>query len=524
MEGLHMSETSGAAVAPLPLEVSPEQFRSAMASFATGITVVTTLDASGSPHAMTATAFTSVSLSPPRCLICLHKRARPHRPLLEMARFAVNILSAAQEDLVSRFASPVADRFHGVVWNRGELTGCPIIDGALACMECEVAEVHPSGDHDIIIGELRSVQVREGAPLVYFRGSCAHLRPSPKATEQRVDSKAVREGPAEQRKVHSLPSAITPSQVPDDLVQYITNQRYGEYSPEQHDVWREVLRRNRRIVGEHESHVHPAYVYGMRELDLPERIPRVEELNERLAGTGWSTVCVDGYVPSRAYARLMAHRIFPVSRQIRNWQQLDFAPAPDLVHDVVGHLAMLYLPEHRDYLRRLSEVMTRADANRLDEDFYASSVRMADLRWNPSSPADEVAAAEAEVASIHTALVDNASELTHLRRLYVWSVEFGLMGTSDDFCLFGAAFFSSPTEFLAASDKKAPILPYGLDVIDYENAFSDLLSQYFVTPGFAHLERVLDDYAATMRLRSDRPHTSEIRGILPIPAPKEGVR
>ncbi len=157
--------------------VTAEEFKAAMASFAAGVTIVTTLDASGLPQAMTATAFSSVSMSPPLCLVCIDKRARPYRPLLLSGSFAVNILSAEQQALSAKFASAASDRFEGVDWRHGDITGCPLIDGALAWMECRVVEVHSGGDHDIFLGQLASVQVRDGSPLVYWRGSYSSLPP-----------------------------------------------------------------------------------------------------------------------------------------------------------------------------------------------------------------------------------------------------------------------------------------------------------------------------------------------------------
>jgi flavin reductase (DIM6/NTAB) family NADH-FMN oxidoreductase RutF len=160
--------------------VSAEEFKAAMASFAAGVTIITTVDASGAPQALTATAFSSVSVSPPLCLVCIDKRARTHQPLLRQGCFAVSILSAEQEELSARFAAPIADRFAGVTWRPGNVTGCPIITGALAFMECHVVEVHSGGDHDIFLGRVASVQVREGAPLVYWRGSYSSLPPPPR--------------------------------------------------------------------------------------------------------------------------------------------------------------------------------------------------------------------------------------------------------------------------------------------------------------------------------------------------------
>ena len=169
-------------------DVAAEEFRAAMGSFAAGVTIITTLDASGTPQAVTATAFSSVSLSPPLCLVCIAKRTRTYQPLLLKGSFAVNILRAEQEWLSTRFASSPIDRFKSVAWEPGAVTGCPIIAGALVSLECRVVEVHSGGDHDIFLGSPKSIRVNEGAPLVYWRGSYSSLPPAPVAEAPETNS------------------------------------------------------------------------------------------------------------------------------------------------------------------------------------------------------------------------------------------------------------------------------------------------------------------------------------------------
>src|SRR5215204_3706469 len=112
--------------------VSAEDFKAAMASFAVGVTVVTTVDAEGVPHALTATAFSSLSKTPPLCLVCVDKNARAHAALLASRHFAVSILSADQSALSEHFAQRNEDKFAKVAWGRGQVTGCPIIARALS--------------------------------------------------------------------------------------------------------------------------------------------------------------------------------------------------------------------------------------------------------------------------------------------------------------------------------------------------------------------------------------------------------
>ncbi len=158
--------------------VDPEAFKAVMASFAASVTVITTVDAGGQPHALTATAFTSLSKRPPLCLVCVDQRARAHAVIRRERRFAVNILNQDQAELSAHFATSLDDKFDGVEWAAGEVTGCPLLPGALAWMECRLFAEHAGGDHDIFIGELVKTGASAGAPLVYFRGAYAELSES----------------------------------------------------------------------------------------------------------------------------------------------------------------------------------------------------------------------------------------------------------------------------------------------------------------------------------------------------------
>jgi len=158
--------------------IEKEEFRKVMGSFASGVTIVTTVAEDGTMTGLTATAFSSVSLDPPLCLVCVDTRGSSHDALLANRKFAVNMLAADQMDLSNRFASRSDDKFAGVAYEPGVETGCPLLAGALATMECTVVDVFPGGDHAIVIGELRSTKTNEGRPLLYFRGGYRALSES----------------------------------------------------------------------------------------------------------------------------------------------------------------------------------------------------------------------------------------------------------------------------------------------------------------------------------------------------------
>lgn len=156
------------------MPIDPSAFRATMGRFASGITVITARDADGADVGMTVSAFSSLSLDPPLVLVCID-RAASVGPTLETAEsFGVNVLSQDQEAISRRFAERDVDRFQGVAYTRGH-SGVPLLDGALAQLECRVTERHPGGDHTILIGAVESAEVREGNPLLYYRGGYRRL-------------------------------------------------------------------------------------------------------------------------------------------------------------------------------------------------------------------------------------------------------------------------------------------------------------------------------------------------------------
>lgn len=149
-------------------------FRSVLGRFASGVTVMTTLDEAGRDHGMTVSAFCSVSLEPPRVLCCVERVAVMHDVIASAPRFAINILSETQESLSRRFAEEMDDRFDGIGYTRG-ITGAVLLDGILAHVECDVVARYDGGDHTIILGQVIAAAAHEKRPLLYYRGGYAEM-------------------------------------------------------------------------------------------------------------------------------------------------------------------------------------------------------------------------------------------------------------------------------------------------------------------------------------------------------------
>ncbi len=147
----------------------PEDYRAALGQFATGVTIVTAVDAQGQLIGLTANSFNSVSLSPPLVLWSLSKQSKSMAGLQSATTYAINVLAGEQRVLAERFAKRGIDRFEGVSWRPG-LSGAPLIDGAAACFECRQHNHHDEGDHLIFVGEVIHFSRRMGAVPLLFHG------------------------------------------------------------------------------------------------------------------------------------------------------------------------------------------------------------------------------------------------------------------------------------------------------------------------------------------------------------------
>jgi 3-hydroxy-9,10-secoandrosta-1,3,5(10)-triene-9,17-dione monooxygenase reductase component len=156
------------------MSISREEFRAALGLFASGVTVVTTVDKEGRWHGITVSAFCSVSLEPPLILVCIDKTTGSH-PAFEIdGAFVVNVLREGQADLSDHFASRVADKFDGIPYTKTD-DGIPVLENALVNLECRLVYAHEGGDHTIFVGKIEKSKVVAGEPLIYFHGNYRKL-------------------------------------------------------------------------------------------------------------------------------------------------------------------------------------------------------------------------------------------------------------------------------------------------------------------------------------------------------------
>jgi phenylalanine-4-hydroxylase len=293
-----------------------------------------------------------------------------------------------------------------------------------------------------------------------------------------------------------------PFDVPPHLRQYVVQQDYDQYTVVDQAVWRFVLLQTYARL---RHTAHEAYATGFDAVGISvERIPRIAEMNERLGTRSFQAVCVDGFIPPRAFQAFQARGMLPIACDIRTSKHLAYTPAPDIIHEAAGHAPFLAHPEYAHFLRRIGAIGERTFSNAHDRAVYQAIYALSEQKENPTSSAEQLARAEAEVARLH-ALPGEPSEAALLARLYWWTVEYGLVGTPRDYRLYGAGLLSSLGEGHSCHAPQVRKLPLDASCIEVAYDITRPQPQLFVARDFEHLDGVLDEVARGFAFRLGGP-------------------
>jgi len=294
--------------------------------------------------------------------------------------------------------------------------------------------------------------------------------------------------------------------LPKHLRSFIVDQLYENYTPQDHAVWRYVMRQNIHYLG---KVAHTSYLEGLRKAGISvDRIPSIEEMNDILSEIGWAAVAVDGFIPPSAFMEFQMHHVLVIAADIRPYNQIEYTPAPDIIHEAAGHAPIIADAEYAEYLRYFGEIGSKAFSSKKDYEMYEAIRHLSILKADPNSVSGDIEDAEEKLTQLSKEM-GMASEMALIRNLHWWTVEYGLIGDLDQPLIYGAGLLSSIGESVGALKKKVTKLPYSIDAIDYNFDITKPQPQLFVTPDFKHLTKVLDEFADQMAVR-----TGGLEGIL----------
>jgi phenylalanine-4-hydroxylase len=283
--------------------------------------------------------------------------------------------------------------------------------------------------------------------------------------------------------------------VPEHLRRFVVEQDYDEYDAVDQAVWRFVLLQLSSRLG---GRAHPAYQRGLAATGISvDYIPSIAEMNEKLARFGWGAVCVDGFIPPRAFQEFQAAGLLPIAAEIRTRAHLVYTPAPDIIHEAAGHAPILPDPTYAAYLRRIGEVGASAFTLPEDHAVHDATHLLSEVKEDPSATPEQVAAADAALERA-LAAAGRVSEAARLSRLYWWTAEYGLVGSPSDYRLYGAGLLSSLGESHSCHAPTVRKIPLDEACLEVAYDITRPQPQLFVAPSFEALHGVLDRVEQTL--------------------------
>jgi phenylalanine-4-hydroxylase len=287
--------------------------------------------------------------------------------------------------------------------------------------------------------------------------------------------------------------------LPKHLKQFIKPQVYEDYTPINQAVWRYVMRKNVDYLS---KVAHNSYLEGLQKTGLEiDNIPNMYGMNRILKEIGWAAVAVDGFIPPNAFMEFQAYNVLVIACDIRQLEHIEYTPAPDIIHEGAGHAPIIANPEYAEYLRRFGEIGCKAISSARDYELYEAIRLLSILKEAEDTPEEEIKKAEAQVDFLQNNMGE-LSEMSRIRNLHWWTVEYGLIGTIEDPKIYGAGLLSSIGESAWCMTNNVKKKPYDISAADQSFDITKPQPQLYVTPDFAKLSQVLEEFANKMALRT----------------------
>ena len=286
--------------------------------------------------------------------------------------------------------------------------------------------------------------------------------------------------------------------LPEHLKQFIKAQDYSDYTAIDQAVWRYVMRKNVDYLS---KVAHHTYLEGLAKTGISiEHIPNMYGMNRILKEIGWAAVAVDGFIPPSAFMEFQAYNVLVIASDIRQLEHIEYTPAPDIIHEGAGHAPIIANPEYAEYLRRFGEIGCKAISSAKDYELYEAVRHLSIIKEASGTPQNEIDKAEKLIEDLQNNMGE-PSEIALIRNLHWWTVEYGLIGTVENPKIYGAGLLSSIGESAWCMTDEVKKTPYSIAAAHTSFDITKPQPQLFVTPDFAFLSQVLEEFANSMAVR-----------------------
>lgn len=283
--------------------------------------------------------------------------------------------------------------------------------------------------------------------------------------------------------------------LPKHLLDLIIEQPYNKYTAQDHAVWRYIMRQNTNYLP---SVSHGSYIKGLEQTGIcVDTIPHMYGMNRILSKIGWAAVAVDGFIPPAAFMEFQAYNVLVIAADIRPLNQIGYTPAPDIIHEAAGHAPIIADTVYAQYLKNIGFIGAKAFSSALDYQLFEAIRLLSILKANPYSSSKSISEATQEIENLEKQFKES-SEMTRLRNLHWWTVEYGLIGDLENPKIYGAGLLSSIDESVNCLKESVRKLPYSIKAADYSFDITNQQPQLFVTPDFETLNSVLNEYSKSI--------------------------
>lgn len=262
-------------------------------------------------------------------------------------------------------------------------------------------------------------------------------------------------------------------------------------------LWKNYQQLMQIVLSDYNNNIYSSYIYGFKKLKLDKiRLIDLEDLSKILKKYGWTLVWVNGYISANSYATLIANNFFPVSKKCRSFNQIGYSPVPDFIHDIFGHIPMLLDSEYVKYLKQITKLMSLIEATKLDKEHYKAELELALLcNKEENKNSKKFLKIKNDLKNKNDQLRFNPSLQSMLSRIFLWSIEFGIIGTKKNFKVFGAGIISSIEEFRNITNDKVEFRDYNMEVI-YSNFdyFTSTQKFLYTAPDMRYYNKILQQF------------------------------